>query len=87
MTPLLSIRNEKCGDQEVSPSVVSELVPDQLWVQCENPDCLKWRKVPGNLAAEDLPENVGQAGFVTGRGRWYKLQKFRNSGAMNFKLW
>ena len=51
-------RNEKCGDQEVPPETVSELVPDQLWVQCENPDCLKWRKVPGNLTADDLPDKV-----------------------------
>ena len=41
------------------PETVSELVPDQLWVQCENPDCLKWRKVPGNLTADDLPDKVG----------------------------
>ena len=40
------------------PETVSELVPDQLWVQCENPDCLKWRKVPGNVTPEDLPEKV-----------------------------
>ncbi|KAL5264781.1 hypothetical protein ACHWQZ_G005748 [Mnemiopsis leidyi] len=48
--------NEKCGDQEMPPQTVSELVPDQLWVQCENPDCLKWRKVPGDVTAEELPD-------------------------------
>ena len=40
------------------PQTVSELVPDQLWVQCENPDCLKWRKVPGDVTAEELPDKV-----------------------------
>ena len=47
------------------PQTVSELVPDQLWVQCENPDCLKWRKVPGDVTAEELPDKVS-AGFDTG---------------------
>ena len=51
-------RNEKCGEQEMSPETVSELVPDQMWVQCENQDCLKWRKVPGDVSLEELPEKV-----------------------------
>ncbi|KAK3706874.1 hypothetical protein QZH41_018437 [Actinostola sp. cb2023] len=31
-------------------------VPDQLWVQCDNPECLKWRKLPPNVGTDNLPE-------------------------------
>jgi hypothetical protein len=27
------------------------------WVQCENPDCMKWRKLPWHINLDDLPEN------------------------------
>ena len=55
------------------PQTVSELVPDQLWVQCENPDCLKWRKVPGDVTAEELPDKVGVLSCCSG-AKWYFMQ-------------
>jgi hypothetical protein len=27
-----------------------------LWVQCDNPECLKWRKLPPSVKSKDLPE-------------------------------
>ncbi|EDO38839.1 predicted protein, partial [Nematostella vectensis] len=30
--------------------------PDQLWVQCDNPKCLKWRKLPKHISADSLPD-------------------------------
>jgi hypothetical protein len=40
-------------------STVDEGMPAQAvanWVQCEHPDCLKWRKVPWNVDVDALPE-------------------------------
>ena len=40
-------------------STVDEGMPAQAvanWVQCENPKCLKWRKVPWNIDLDMLPE-------------------------------
>lgn len=56
---LVSPRNEKCG--ELTPTQdtpIGEIVPDQLWAQCDNPKCLKWRKMSGDMTAEDLPDKV-----------------------------
>ncbi|CAH1227222.1 MORC3 [Branchiostoma lanceolatum] len=30
--------------------------PDQLWVQCDNADCLKWRKLPEQWKNKKLPD-------------------------------
>ena len=30
--------------------------PDNVWVQCEFPQCLKWRKLPRGTRADDLPD-------------------------------
>lgn len=40
-------------------STVDEGMPAQAvanWVQCEHPDCLKWRKVPWHVDVDALPE-------------------------------
>lgn len=31
-------------------------LPDQIWVQCDNPACLKWRKLPEGTDPEKLPD-------------------------------
>ena len=31
-------------------------LPDQIWVQCDNPDCLKWRKLPDGTDPKKLPD-------------------------------
>lgn len=31
-------------------------LPDDLWVQCDNPDCLKWRRLPDFIKKTDLPD-------------------------------
>ena len=31
-------------------------LPDQIWVQCDNPDCLKWRKLPDGTDPQKLPD-------------------------------
>mmetsp|Transcript_29626 Transcript_29626/g.43112 ORF Transcript_29626/g.43112 Transcript_29626/m.43112 type:complete len:679 (+) Transcript_29626:2-2038(+) len=41
-------------------STVDEGMPVQAvanWVQCENPNCLKWRKLPWHVDTDLLPEN------------------------------
>jgi len=41
-------------------STVDEGMPAQAvanWVQCENPSCLKWRKLPWHVDVDLLPEN------------------------------
>ncbi|KAL7541614.1 hypothetical protein ACHAXR_011069, partial [Thalassiosira sp. AJA248-18] len=41
-------------------STVDEGMPAQAvanWVQCENPNCLKWRKLPWHVDVDLLPEN------------------------------
>jgi hypothetical protein len=40
-------------------STVDEGMPAQAvanWVQCENPDCLKWRRLPWHVDVDALPE-------------------------------
>ena len=39
------------------PAVVEERIPDDLWVQCDFPQCLKWRKMPPGTHPDSLPEN------------------------------
>lgn len=34
-----------------------ERIPDDLWVQCDFPQCLKWRKMPAGTDPNILPEN------------------------------
>lgn len=34
----------------------SEKIPDDLWVQCDFPKCLKWRRLPGGTDPSKLPE-------------------------------
>lgn len=49
--------NEKCfNNPNGLESLITENLPDELWVQCEKPDCLKWRKLPDYVKSEDLPE-------------------------------
>ncbi|EDO27709.1 predicted protein, partial [Nematostella vectensis] len=54
--------NEKKGRQTNSTNIVLpepkevEASPDQLWVQCDNPKCLKWRKLPNHISADSLPD-------------------------------
>ena len=31
-------------------------LPDQIWVQCDNPECLKWRKLPDGTDPQKLPD-------------------------------
>ena len=31
-------------------------LPDQIWVQCDNPECLKWRKLPDGTVPNKLPD-------------------------------
>jgi len=31
-------------------------LPDQIWVQCDNPECLKWRKLPDGTDPKKLPD-------------------------------
>ncbi len=35
------------------------------WIQCENPECLKWRKLPSWLRDEELPEK-----FTCDQNKW-----------------
>lgn len=32
-------------------------IPDDLWVQCDFPQCLKWRKMPPGTHPDSLPDN------------------------------
>lgn len=54
--------NEKKGPQRANskdPIPEPEEVmqgPDQSWVQCDNPQCLKWRKLPDGTDLEKLPD-------------------------------
>ncbi|KAA6417195.1 MAG: hypothetical protein FRX49_12832 [Trebouxia sp. A1-2] len=34
-----------------------EKIPDDLWVQCDFPQCLKWRKMPSGTHPHTLPDN------------------------------
>lgn len=34
----------------------SEKIPDDLWVQCDFPKCLRWRRLPGGTDPSKLPE-------------------------------
>lgn len=34
-----------------------EKIPDDLWVQCDFPQCLKWRKMPAGTHPDSLPDN------------------------------
>jgi len=54
--------NEKKGPQRANskepipePVEVQQL-PDQIWVQCDNPGCLKWRKLPEGTDPDKLPD-------------------------------
>ncbi|XP_078698679.1 MORC family CW-type zinc finger protein 3-like [Branchiostoma floridae x Branchiostoma belcheri] len=40
------------GSEEDEPAPT----PDQLWVQCDHPDCLKWRKLPEEWKNKKLPD-------------------------------
>ena len=55
-----SPENDKFGSASGRlQSTVDEGMPAQAvanWVQCENPDCLKWRKVPWHVDVDALPE-------------------------------
>lgn len=31
-------------------------LPDQIWVQCDHPECLKWRKLPEGTDPDKLPD-------------------------------
>jgi hypothetical protein len=54
----------ECGGSKMSASdrlqvTVDEGMPAQAvanWVQCENPNCLKWRKLPWHVDVDLLPE-------------------------------
>merc|ERR1712216_1011131 len=39
------------------PRPKRKLDPDVLWVQCDFPQCLKWRTMPKGFKASDLPES------------------------------
>jgi hypothetical protein len=30
--------------------------PPATWVQCDKPDCLKWRRLPWYITADSLPD-------------------------------
>lgn len=38
-------------------AAAEERIPDDLWVQCDFPQCLKWRKMPGGTDPSSLPDN------------------------------
>ena len=45
----------KVGDGD-NPELNISRRPDWTWVQCENPNCLKWRRLPDHIDPKDLPE-------------------------------
>ena len=40
-----------------SHAAEEERIPDDLWVQCDFPQCLKWRKMPAGTHPNTLPDN------------------------------
>ncbi|XP_062502442.1 MORC family CW-type zinc finger protein 3-like isoform X2 [Corticium candelabrum] len=56
---LVSSRNSEnqAADSSVDVDSPVDIVgPDQTWVQCDYPDCLKWRKLPLGTDPDSLPE-------------------------------
>lgn len=71
-TQLVNVRTTACYSEHFSwPPCVSktywkhlqyaaakeERIPDDLWVQCDFPQCLKWRKMPRGTDPTSLPDN------------------------------
>jgi hypothetical protein len=51
--------------------VPAPVLVEDVWVQCDNPDCKKWRKLPpGSKAPPEDVEWWGLAGESTDRGRF-----------------
>lgn len=49
---------EHCSDiAAVHAAAKEERIPDDLWVQCDFPQCLKWRKMPAGSDPKSLPDN------------------------------
>ena len=36
--------------------IIFRALPDQTWAQCDEPTCLKWRKLPDGIDPDCLPE-------------------------------
>ena len=54
--PLPQRRKRLRAREEASRSgTVVDLIPDDVWVQCDFPDCLKWRKMPEGTDPGSLP--------------------------------
>jgi len=53
-------KKAKRSTSERLQSTVDEAVPQNVavanWVQCENPECMKWRKLPWHVDVDALPE-------------------------------
>lgn len=55
----LDVENRVSSRRDDTLSTVDKGRPAQAvcrWVQCENPDCLKWRKIPWHVDIDLLPE-------------------------------
>lgn len=59
--PLPSRRKRLRASREAAATTagdeVVELLPDDVWVQCDYPDCLKWRKMPEGTDPSSLPSS------------------------------
>ena len=51
------IRVESDLRQLAYTAAKEERIPDDLWVQCDFPQCLKWRKMPRGTDPSSLPDN------------------------------
>lgn len=45
----------RARDEAARSGTVVDLIPDDVWVQCDFPDCLKWRKMPEGTDPASLP--------------------------------
>jgi hypothetical protein len=61
MTDAKSLRAPRRRVENVPGAVVESGVPPiqkvvRLWVQCERPNCKKWRRLPAGMDPNQLPE-------------------------------
>ncbi|XP_028413636.1 MORC family CW-type zinc finger protein 3-like [Dendronephthya gigantea] len=43
-------------DQTIPEPQEVQSIPDQTWAQCDEPSCLKWRKLPDGIHPDSLPD-------------------------------
>ncbi|KAL3141327.1 hypothetical protein ABBQ32_004913 [Trebouxia sp. C0010 RCD-2024] len=53
----LPARGGRARVPQIQAPSAEERIPDDLWVQCDFPQCLKWRKMPGGTDPSSLPDN------------------------------